>query len=81
MKISNLVGGITILRKYFEGQDGYHIGAEHDVFYVFTTSRPVSSDDVASLVELGWLQENVATKDGEFTAECYDPDESWAAYT
>lgn len=79
MKLSNFVDGLTILRGYFDS-DGYEIGAEHDIFYVYQTDRPLSDEHLAKLIELGWFQEGLAGGD-EFKAENYDPEEGWAAFT
>jgi hypothetical protein len=80
MKLNDFIAGLQILQGYFDTPDKYCIGAEHDIFYVYSTDKPLSPEDVAKLVQLGWHQEEAVT-DGEFTAENYDPEESWSAYT
>ena len=71
MKLSNFIDGIEILRKYYDGNDGYHIGAEHDQFFMYATSTKIPETDIARLKELGWNQET----------EEYDENEAWYAYT
>lgn len=82
MKISDFVDGIQILRKYYKSENAFCIGAEHDIFYMYSTDTPVESADIQRLVELGWFQPDAeAGDDGEFSAVHYDQHESWAAYT
>lgn len=78
MNTQNLIAGITILQKYRDSSDGYDLGAEHDAIYAFPTDKPISQEDVAKLIELGWSQEDVECD--EFTVVNYDPEESWCAY-
>jgi hypothetical protein len=73
MKLDEFIDGLAILRRYFD-KDGYHIGAEHDIFYVYKTDRPMSFADATAMQELGWHQPEA--EDGP-----YDPDEGWAAFT
>lgn len=75
MKLSNFVSGLEILRPYFNDPDGFHIGAEHDQFFVYATDRPVAEDDVTRLRALGWFQ-----PEGEDGAP-YDPADGWSAFT
>lgn len=77
MKLSDLIDGLEILRLYFDNPNGYHVGAEHDQFYVFATNKPVSASDVARLAELGWFQPDC----GWNGPESYDPAEGWSVYT
>lgn len=72
MKLSDFIFGLNILKMYFEGQCGYHIGAEHDQFFVYATQYPVSSHDVVTLRELGWFQPD--------SMEEYDHASSWSAW-
>lgn len=80
MKLNDFIAGLEILKPHYNGGDGYHIGAEHDIFYCYQTDTPLSPEEVKRMEELGWLQEEVSV-DGEWKAEHYDPEESWAAYT
>ena len=77
MKLGEFIDGLNILRPYYKDGDGYHIGAEHDVFYAYKTERPLSDEDVKKMVELGWFQEDgIHEGEGE-----YSPDEGWSAFT
>ncbi len=79
MKLNDFVDGITILRLYFDDPDGYHVEAEHDVFYMHATDRPLTPEDSAKMFALGWFQPSAEEDEGEKSA--YDPGEGWAAYT
>lgn len=80
MLLSRFVQGLQILQKYYD-LDGFHIGAEHDEFFVYTTDRPLSEKDLNKVVALGWFQREVVPADhGEFQASDYDPDQGWSAY-
>jgi len=56
MNLKNFLDGINIIRKYYDDQNGYHLGAEHDQFYLYETDRFVSEKDQSLLRELGWFQ-------------------------
>jgi hypothetical protein len=82
MKLSHLIQGLNILAPYYDEQDGYHLGAEHDIIYAYATDKPVSSVDVAKMINLGWFQPQVDyEKEDEMSSSDYDPDAGWAAYT
>lgn len=75
-------GGLEILSGYYDNQNGYHVGAEHDIFYAYPTDKPLSQPDLVKLIKLGWFQPEVPEDgDGEFKPEQYDPTEGWAAFT
>lgn len=78
MKLKNLVEGIAILRPYYTDPDGYNMGCEHDEFCMFPTDKPVSTEDLAKLIELDWFQPDVKVDD--LTVGDYDPEESWCAF-
>lgn len=78
MKLDKLVEGITILSRYFDDPAGRHVGAEHDIIYVYETNNPVSDEDVVKLKELGWHQPEV-DEDDDGNAP-YDPEEGWGAF-
>lgn len=80
MMLSNFIKGLDILRPHYAESDGYHLGAEHDIIYVYNTDTPVSADDVADLLNLGFFQPNVPFNGDEPTVADYDPTEGWAAY-
>lgn len=73
MKLSKFIEGLNILRPYYD-KDSYCIGAEHDQFYAYATSRPLTTEDVEKMRSLDWFQPE--QDDG---AE-YDPDEGWSAF-
>lgn len=75
MKLSNFIDGLQILRSHYANADGYHIGAEHDQFYVYATETPLSEDEEKRLRQLGWFQPDIG--DGA----PYDPAEGWSAFT
>lgn len=79
MKLSELVQGIQILSTYYDDPDGYHVGAEHDVLYLYATDRPLSEEDVKSMLALGWFQESGASSEDE--PEAYDAEEAWQSFT
>lgn len=82
MTTEKMIEGLTILQKYRDKPDGYHCSAEHDVLYVFATDKPLSNEDLARMIELGWTQHNVNYSDGdwEFSAKYYNQDESWVCF-
>lgn len=80
MKINDFIEGIQILSKYYDKPNGYHIGAEHDVFYVYSTDRQVATEDLNKLCELGWFQDADTGDEDEFKPEHYDPEEGWQAF-
>lgn len=78
MKLDTFIEGLLILKQYFN-EPGYDLGAEHDIFYVYKTDRPLEPTVVQRLHDLGWHQEE-AVVDGKWTPANYDPEESWSAY-
>ncbi len=82
MKLSNIIEGLTILSRYYDKPDGYHNSAYHEILYAYSTDKPVSTEDVARLADLGWRQPDASTADDEGVWEAgdYDPNENWAAY-
>jgi hypothetical protein len=84
MKDQDFVEGITILMQHYKDKNGYHLGAEQDIFYMYSTDTPLSEDEFNKMTELGWFQENVdGEEDGESNKKYlnYDPCEGWAAFT
>jgi len=77
MKLSNFIEGIQLLRPYYEDQDGYHVAAEHDQFYMYPTDKPLPPEAVEQLVKLGWFQPECDFK----KPEDYKPSEGWSAFT
>lgn len=76
MKLSDILTGISVLRPYYDDPDGYHVGADHDVIYMYATDRLMSADDVARMRELGWKQ----LDDQDEDEPVYDHEESWSCY-
>jgi len=78
------IAGLLILGKYYNKPDGYHLGAEHDIIYVYTTDRPIDNeDDLKQLYLLGFHQDEVKAAynlpvDQKYTT--YDPKEGWSIY-
>jgi len=75
MKLSNFIEGLKTLQPYYAGGDGYHIGSEHDQFYAYPTNRPLTTEDVQKMRDLGWFQPEVTDK------TLYHPQEGWSAFT
>jgi len=72
MKLKNFISGLELLGKYYD-DDSYCIGAEHDQFFAYATSRPLSVQDVVKMFELGWFQSE--TDDNK-----YDAQDGWSAF-
>lgn len=82
MKLNNFIQGLQTLQPYYKDQNGFHIGAEHDIFYAYATDTELSKEIVVKMCELGWFQPEAPTdEEGEFGPENYTPDEGWAAFT
>lgn len=79
MKLKNFLEGIDILRTYYNDPDGYHIGAEHDEFYMYATDRPLTEDHLKKLLALGWLQPDGGAS--EDAPQDYDHEGGWMAFT
>ena len=83
MKTRDVIEGLQIFQKYRDRQDGYDVGAEHDVLYAYKTDRPLEEMDLKRILELGWHQdvEYAADDGGDMQPGDYDPDQGWACYT
>ena len=77
MNTLNFMTGLSILMKYKTNPDGYNIGADHDIIYVWATEKPVSEIDLARLYDLSWFQNVENDKDGN---PIYNIEESWKAF-
>ena len=75
MRWDSFKTGLDILDKYFHDKAGFHIGAEHDQFYVYKTDNPMSDPDATAMRELGWFQE------GANDGDPYDPENGWSCFT
>lgn len=80
MRTKDIIEGLTILQKYRENPDGFHCGAEHDVFYAYATDQRLDDADLARMIELGWTQER-DDYDEEFAVKHYNEDEGWQCFT
>lgn len=81
MRINNFVDGLAIIRTGYDSPDGYVLGAEHDIIYVYATDKPLFIEDVEKLFALGWFQPDVDTGDETRPkVESYNPAEGWGAY-
>ena len=76
--LSKFIQALQIFQKYYD-KDGYNTGAEHDQFYVYPTDKPLSEEDLRTVVVLGWFQEEVG-HEGVFQVSDYDPSEGWSAF-
>lgn len=79
MQTKKLIEGLQILQKYYDDQEDYHSGVEHDILYAYATDKPVSEADLKRLEELGWHQPE-AEEDDKGNNGSYNPEEGWAAF-
>lgn len=77
MLLSKFIGGLNILKPYYTGGDGFHIGAEHDQFYAYSTDKPLTPEDQQRMCALGWFQPEGGLS--EYGGE-YDPNNGWSAF-
>jgi hypothetical protein len=73
MRLSDFIEGLATLRPYYDDQNGFHIGAEHDEFYAYATDRPLTPEDAQKMRDLGWFQQGVSDA-------TYSPSEGWAVF-
>jgi hypothetical protein len=78
MKLHELAQAITILAPYYDDPTTYHVGAEHDVIYLYATDRALTPADVIRMLDLGWFQETGANED---EPDAYNPSEGWQHFT
>lgn len=79
MTTSKVIEGLQILAKYRYEEDGYDLGAEHDVIYAYSTDRSLEAADIDRMIELGWRQER-ENYDEDMTAKDYRREEGWYAF-
>ena len=78
MSLKNFADGLAIIRAFYNDQDGYHIGAEHDQIYLYATDVPMDAAAIAKLQEIGWFQDEAENDaDGK---PIYDPSSSWSVF-
>ena len=81
MRLGNVIEGLTIFRKYFTGEDGYHLTAVDSAVLVYGTDTPMSDEDVEAVKELGWFQPDAQRPEGVDQRDApYDPNEYWKAW-
>ena len=81
VKISELIGGLQVLQPYYDGGDGYHVGAEHDVVYAYPTALPLSDVEVAKMLEFHWHQEDRPDMNArDMEIRDYNPHSTWTAF-
>jgi hypothetical protein len=74
MKLNDFIEGLTILQNYYTDPNGYHIGAEHDQFFMWATDRPLTEEHATRMFVLDWFQ-----SDSE--PEKYNPEDGWSFLT
>lgn len=74
MRLDSFIAGLDILSKHFKDPHGFHIGAEHDQFYIYATDTALTPDEYQRMKALGWFQT------GDDGAP-YDVEEGWSAFT
>lgn len=74
-----VINGLAIFQKYMN-DPGYDMGAEHDAIYAYATDKPLSDEDLETVISLGWFQEHADCGDDEFAAKHYDDTESWMCF-
>jgi hypothetical protein len=78
VNLKNFADGLAIIRAFYDDQDGYHIGAEHDQIYLYATDVPMDAAAIAKLQEIGWFQDEAENDaDGK---PIYDPSSSWSVF-
>lgn len=79
MILSKFIEGLQILKPHYEGEDGFHIGAEHDQFHAYATQTPLTPEEAQRMFDLGWFQPE--TDEDDDGNSPYDPEEGWSAFT
>ena len=78
MNLANFLEGVAIIKPFYNDQDGFHLGAEHDQIYLYATDKPMDDATVARLRELGWFQDEAENDaDGK---PIYDPSSRWSVF-
>jgi hypothetical protein len=76
MILKQFLAGVQILCQYYNDPDGYHLGSDSGVIYLYPTDRPVTPEHVTKLLELGWFQPDQLEEE-----YVYDPYSGWQAFT
>lgn len=56
MRLDQFIAGVQIISKYYDNPRGYHIGADHDEFFMYPPDKDVSVEDRETLEELDWIE-------------------------
>ena len=81
MKTQQVIDGLVLLQKYRDHKDSYDIGADHEVIYAYSTTRPLTTQDIQKMIDLGWHQEyDGRDYNKDFDISDYRHDETWHAY-
>lgn len=80
MKTTAIIEGLQILEKYRDKPDGFNCGAEHDEIHAYPTDKPLSTEDLGKMIELGWLQTRPDYSTA-FSASDYRVNEGWYCFT
>ena len=83
MKVQEIIESLTILEKYRnpENKNKHTIGTDREsIIYAEPTDIVMDEQDIESMIELGWFQEECLDQDGVFKVEHYSVDEPWNAF-
>jgi hypothetical protein len=56
MKLSDFIDGLLIIQKY--EKDQYCMQAEHDEMFISSIDLPMSEEDEAQMLKLGWRKDD-----------------------
>ncbi len=81
MQLNKFIEGLAIFAQYYDDPEGYSLGAEHDIIYIYPTDKPLPEKDLKRIFELGFFQPEVDTGDEDLPkVEQYDSEEGWGAF-
>lgn len=75
MKLNDFIAGLSLLANHFSDRGGYHIGAEHDEFFVYGTDTQLTDEEYKRMRALGWHQEGGAEPNAP-----YQPTKGWHCF-
>ena len=73
MNLRDFKLGLDYFSQYYTDPSGHHLAAGHDQIYLYSTDRPMSEEDVATVKKLGWFQDNTPGDE-------YSPDDGWSCF-
>ena len=79
MTTKDFVEGLNLLLPYYDDPEGYCLGADHDIIYIYGTEKPLPKTTIKRLCELGFFQPEVDCED-DFQPVNYNPEEGWAVF-